>query len=152
LNEPIQVSADVIEKYSNIVDIVGKFKEFNPQMTDINAFQALIKMGMPIELSSLVCSTNSINTLSDKTDLAKFLKGQKLKTSNGPSMDDENTDMGESVVGYKVSSKTFLKENSSLSKTLKKVYETLSDQSKNTKELKESIYRSKKEYLNESSK
>ena len=115
-------------------------------MTDINAFQALIKMGMPIELASLVCSTNSINTLSDKTDLAKFLKGQKLKSSaqNAP----QDGEMGESVVGYRVSSKEFLKENHELHKLLKDVYEKLSG-AEQTVALKESVYSQKKVYMNE---
>ena len=146
LNEPVQVSADTVEKYASLVDTVAKFKEFNPNMTDINAFQALIKMGMPIELASLVCSTNSINTLSDKTDLAKFLKGQKLKSSaqNAP----QDGEMGESVVGYRVSSKEFLKENHELHKLLKDVYEKLSG-AEQTVALKESVYSQKKVYMNE---
>ena len=144
LNEPMQVSAETVEKYSGLIDIVSKFGEINPQMKDINKFQALIKMGMPIEIASLICSTNSINVLSDKTDLAKFLKGQKLKTSNGPS--EEDMGMGESV-GFKVSSKTFLKENYEFSKTLKQVYQKLHTE-KDTLDLKEAVYKSKKDYTN----
>lgn len=144
LNEPIQVSAETVEKYSGLIDIVGKFSEMNPQMKDINKFQALIKMGMPIEIASLICSTNSINVLSDKTDLARFLKGQKLKTSSGSSEEDMN--MGESV-GFKVSSKTFLKENYEFSKTLKQVYKKLHTE-RDTLELKEAVYKSKKDYTN----
>lgn len=147
LNEPIQISADTIEKYSNIVEIVGKFKEFNPQMTDVNAFQALIKMGMPIELASLVCSKNSINRLSDKSELAKFLKGQKLKTANSAPMEEPG--MNESVIGCKLSSKTFLSENASLRKALKNVYRTLSTTDR-MEDLKESVYGSKREHLSES--
>lgn len=144
LNEPVQVSADTVEKYAGLIDIVSKFRELNPKMTDINAYQALIKMGMPIELSQLICSTNSINTMSDKTDLAKFLKGQKLKTSSGPATNESDVDMGESVVGYRVSSKKFLKENYELHKTLKKVCEQI--RSEQSQQLNESIYCAKKVY------
>ena len=99
---------------------------------------------MPIELSQLICSTNSINTMSDKTDLAKFLKGQKLKTSTGPATNESDVDMGESVVGYRVSSKKFLKENYELHKMLKKVCEQI--RSEQSQQLNESIYCAKKVY------
>lgn len=144
LREPVQISADTIEKYSNLIDIVGKFRELNPKMTNINSFQALIKMGMPIELSSLICSTNSINELSDKTDLAKFLKGQKLKNNNGPENPESDVDMGESVVGCRVSSRTFLKENYELHKTLKKVYQQIKENTSDVMKLNESIFCQKK--------
>ena len=147
LNEPVQVSAEEIEKYSSIIDIVGKFKELNAEMTDINIFQSLIKMGMPTDLASLICSTNSINTLSDKTDLAKFLKGQKLKSGQASSSGDE-VDMGESVVGCKVSSKTFNKQNYELSKQLKQVYNKIKS-TDNVVDLKESVFGSKKEIVDD---
>lgn len=100
LNEPVQVPADVIEKYADISELLKSFIELNPAMTDINKFQFLVKMGMPNTLASLVLSKVSIAVLDNPDDLAKYLKDQSLKQKGvapieGPMGD--NPEFGESV-------------------------------------------------------
>ena len=48
-------------------------------MTNINAFQLLIKLGLPSDIASLICSTGSVSMLGDPTELANFMVNQKLK-------------------------------------------------------------------------
>lgn len=47
LNEPIQIPADILQKYSDIADLLKSFLELNAEMPDVNKFQFLIKLGMP---------------------------------------------------------------------------------------------------------
>ena len=146
LNEPIQVPADTIEKYNDIGELLKSLLELNPNMPDINKFQILIKLGLPQDLASLICSKVAINTLGNAEDLGKFLIGQKLKNNNlGTEMIDDEGDLGESV-SMTLNSKTFLAENYNLKKDLRKVY----DLSKTTKkELKESLFSSRFEEGND---
>jgi len=116
LNEAIQIPADTIEKYNDIGELLKSFIELNPQMPDINKFQFLLKMGLPTDLASLVCSKTSINVLDVPEDLGKFLLGQKIK--NGTKVTEEdNKKFGESVK-YSISSKTFVKQNPNLARDL----------------------------------
>jgi len=138
LNEPIQLSADVISKYSDIVELLKGFAEVNPNMPDINKFQLLIKMGLPLDFAQLICSKTSIASLNSPEDLARFLKNQKIKQKaavpgpegeEGEKGGDQDMSMmgmppmggvGESV-SYSVNSKTFLNENQDLQKMLKEM-------------------------------
>lgn len=110
LNEPIQIPADVIQKYGDISELLGSFSELNPNMPEINKFQFLVKMGMPVDLASLVCSNSAINVLTTEEDLGKFLQGQKLKNKQVPQLEES--------VSMTVNSKEFAKENYNLMQQL----------------------------------
>lgn len=139
LDEPIQISADTISKYSDIADLVKSFKEVNPNMTNINQFQILIKLGMPFDIANLICRNTSTNSLSAEEDLGKFLQDQKIKPENA---NVETDGMEESMT---VNNKHFLMENDYLAQKLayfRKVSTTSLDRS-----LKESILGCEKKVL-----
>lgn len=142
LNEPIQISADVISKYSDIADLVKSFKEVNPQMTNVNQFQLLVKLGMPTDIANLICRNTSISALDTQEDLGKFLKNQKVKQAG---MNTEEMDIDSVEESTAVESRTFLMENSYLNRELdrfRKITNTSLDRS-----LKESILTSQKKIL-----
>lgn len=137
LNEPIQISADVISKYSDIAELVKSFKEVNPQMTNINQFQLLVKLGMPTDIAMLICRNSSANELDNPEDLGKFLKNQKTKSQAMNQIPDE-----EGVEESTVSSKTFLMENDFLYRKLNYFYRQNNTSLDRT--LKESLLTSQK--------
>ena len=121
LNEPIQIPADVISKYNDIGELVKSLKELNPNMTNINTFQLLIKFGLPADIASLICSKSSVNLLGDETQLASFMINQKLKT---PGTQAGTAEPGmEECVKYSINSKEYLKENYLYNKYINKVIE-----------------------------
>ena len=122
LNEPIQVPADVISKYSDIADLLKSFKEVNPNMPSINAFQLLVKLGMPTDVSALILQNSATNTLTTPEDLSKFLNKQKVKQKG--SAVEEIPEEGGVEESISVSSKTFLLENTFLHRKLKEFRET----------------------------
>ena len=122
LNEPIQVPADVISKYSDIADLLKSFKEVNPNMPSINAFQLLVKLGMPTDVSALILQNSATNTLTTPEDLSKFLNKQKVKQKG--SAVEEIPGEGGVEESMSVSSKTFLMENTFLHRKLKEFRET----------------------------
>ena len=122
LNEPIQVPADVISKYSDIADLLKSFKEVNPNMPSINAFQLLVKLGMPTDVSALILQNSATNTLTTPEDLSKFLNKQKVKQKG--SAVEEIPEEGGVEESISVSSKTFLMENTFLHRKLKEFRET----------------------------
>ena len=112
LNEPVQISADVISKYSDIADLLKSFKEVNPQMTPTNQFQLLIKLGMPVDIANLICRNTSIFDIDSAEDLSKFLKDQKI--INAPGATAAADGMEESIklqVKDSLTGKVFLAEN-----------------------------------------
>lgn len=117
LNEPIQIPADVIQKYSDICELMKSFNELNPGMTNVNKFQFLVKMGLPADVASLVCSSNTINTMSTTDEISKFLLGQSVKTPGAITVPE----LGESVK-YSVKSSTYNKENPYNIKCLNELY------------------------------
>lgn len=139
LNEPIQIPADVIAKYNDVGELLKSLSEINPEMPDVNKFQFLVKMGMPIDIASLVISKSAINTMGTPEDLGKFLVGQKLKSQNTIPADPEL----EETVKYSVNSKQYLKENYNLSCNLRDFYDTMKGSM--DRSLKESLLLSKKE-------
>ena len=122
LNEPIQVPADVIDKYSDIADLLKSFKEVNPNMPNINAFQLLVKLGMPADVSALILQNSATNTLTTPEDLSKFLNKQKVKHKGSAA--EEIPEEGGVEESMSVSSKTFLMENTFLHHKLKEFRET----------------------------
>ena len=140
LNEPIQIPADVISKYSDIADLLKSFKEVNPQMPDINAYQLLVKLGMPSDISALILQNSAVNALGTPEDLAKFLAKQKVKQKGGAVADDEGVEESTSA-----SSKTFLLENSFLHRKLKEFHKT--NTTSTDRSLKESILLPEKKIL-----
>ncbi len=114
LNEPIQIPADILQKYSDIADLLKSFLELNAEMPDVNKFQFLIKLGMPTDLASLICSKVSINTLPNGEDLGKFLIGQKIRQ---PGMVQDNPELEEQVT-YSVTSREFLNQRADLKRLL----------------------------------
>jgi len=117
LNEPIQIPADVIQKYSDICELMKSFNELNPGMTNVNKFQFLVKMGLPADVASLVCSSNTINTMSTTDEISKFLLGQSVKAPGAITAPE----LGESVK-YSVKSSTYNKENPYNIKCLNELY------------------------------
>ena len=136
LNEPIQISADVISKYSDIADLVKSFKEVNPAMTTVNQFQLLVKLGMPMDVANLICRNTSESELDVPEDLGKFLKNQKIK-QKATEIPDENVEESMNTI----SNKTFLMENQDLVMNLKRFL--TSNASTTDRSLKESLLCSK---------
>jgi len=141
LNEPIQIPADVIQKYNDIGELLKSLMELNPAMTTVNKYQVLIKLGLPADIASLICSNTSINVLGTSTDeLANFLNGQKVKD---PSKFISDSELGESVK-YRVKSDNYNKENVYQTKLLKEVYENITSRDMTLKESVTLIYQSEK--------
>ena len=143
LNEPIQIPADTIAKYNDIAELLGVFRELNPEMPVINQYQFLIKMGMPQDVASLALSKTAINALDTPDVLAKFLLNQKTKEPGMLPPPDEMEGVGEAVA-YKLTSKQYLKENYELGKQLKEFNDTM--RTSLDKSLKESLLISKRKY------
>lgn len=142
LNESIQIPADVIAKYNDICELLKSLSDLNNEMTDINKFQFLIKMGMPVDIASLIISKVSINTLDSPEELGKFLTGQKLKSKTAlPAPELEET------VAYSVTSKQYLKENYADAKGLQIMFNTMTTSL--DRSLKEAVLKSEKKYLKE---
>ena len=143
LNEPVQISADVISKYSDIADLLKSFKEVNPQMTPTNQFQLLIKLGMPVDIANLICRNTSVFDIDSAEDLSKFLKDQKI--INAPGATAAADGMEESIklqVKDSFTGKVILAENYYLALKLQQFCE---ENRKNTdRALKESLLSSKK--------
>ena len=142
LNEPIQIPADVISKYSDIADLVKSFKEVNPKMTNINQFQILVKLGMPSDLAELICKNTSVNELSNNEDLGKFLKGQKIKQGSNSASEEDNMEENTKAI---TSSKVFLMENDFLARKLAYFHKT--NNTTMDRSLKESLLGSEKKIL-----
>lgn len=148
LNEAIQIPADVIEKYNDIGELLKSFIELNPEMPDINKFQFLLKMGLPTDIASLVCSKVAINSLGVPEDLGRFLVGQKVKDKKMVKPAD-NEKFGESVK-YSINSKTFRKQYPSLFRNLTDMYSDMHSDKKAI--LVESCLKSKPAKLKEDGK
>lgn len=139
MNEPIQLSSDDFEKYKGIMEFVATLLEMNPEMTNINKFQLLIKLGLPSEIATLACANESTNVLGNPDELVKFLSGKKLKPS-APALPNDDTGM-EECVKHRITSKVFLNENYSLGKSLVELNHYLRTETKS--DLKESLLKSK---------
>lgn len=142
LSEPIQIPADVIAKYNDICELLKSLSDLNNEMTDINKFQFLVKMGMPVDVASLIISKVSINTLDSSEDLGKFLTGQKLKSKTAAPVPEL-----EETVAYSVTSKQYLKENYADAKGLQTMFNTMTTSL--DRSLKEAVLKSEKKYLTE---
>ena len=139
LTEPIQIPADVIAKYNDICELLKSLGDLNNEMTDVNKFQFLVKMGMPVDIASLIISKVSINTLDSSEELGKFLTGQKLKSKTAlPAPELEET------VAYSVTSKQYLKENYADAKGLQIMFNTMTTSL--DRSLKEAVLKSEKKY------
>lgn len=139
LTEPIQIPADVIAKYNDICELLKSLGDLNNEMTDVNKFQFLVKMGMPVDIASLIISKVSINTLDSPEELGKFLTGQKLKSKTAlPAPELEET------VAYSVTSKQYLKENYADAKGLQIMFNTMTTSL--DRSLKEAVLKSEKKY------
>jgi len=147
LNEPIQISADVISKYSDIAELVKSFKEVNPQMTNVNQYQLLVKLGMPTDIAQLICRNTTTANLDTPEDLGSFLKNQKVKQKASTEEMPEEGGVEESA---SLSNKQFLMENQYIQRKLQEFIKT-----KNTtldRSLKESLLSSEKKILTEDGK
>ena len=140
LNEPIQIPADIIQKYSDISELLKSFMELNPNMQTVNKFQFLVKLGLPADVASLVCSNSSINVMKTNDELVKFLDGQKVKDPNAIVA---SPDLGESVK-YKVTSGIYHKENPYQTKVLTEVSKVICSRDMDLKESADLIYKSGK--------
>ena len=153
LNEPCMVDSSTLEKYKDVAELVKSFAELNPQMTDINKYQAMVQLGIPSNIACLVSATSSINQSCHIEDLAKFLKGQKVKKQSEASSEESMDDLlaTEESAKIKLNSKEYFAENYDLSKSLMEFNRVFRTSVSGTadRELKESMLRSKKVSANE---
>lgn len=120
LNQPIQISADTLDKYSNISDLLKNLQELNPSMPNVNKFQLLLKLGLDPVISRLVCSDTAINTMNDDVEeLAAFLKGQKVTLNKKQQAAIEEY---QEAACYELSSKQYLRENVYVARMLNDFY------------------------------
>lgn len=145
LNEPIQVPADVIQKYSDINELLKSCLELNSSMPVINQFQFLVKMGVPSDVAGLICSNVPIVSPGMPEELANFLLGQKTKSGQ---LSVASAPELEEAVEMKLSSKDFLKTNVNLHKMLKEVSKIIRSPDM---ELKESCLKSENVIIESSS-
>ena len=145
LNEPIQVPADVIQKYSDINELLKSCLELNSSMPVINQFQFLVKMGVPSDVAGLICSNVPIVSPGMPEELANFLLGQKTKSGQ---LSTASVPELEEAVEMKLSSKDFLKTNVNLHKMLKEVSKIIRS---TDMELKESCLKSENVIIESSS-
>ena len=148
LNEPVQISADVISKYSDIADLLKSFKEVNPQMTPTNQFQLLVKLGMPTDIAGLIMRNTSSMDLDSAEDLGKFLHKQKIKNTDGPTVPTEDG-VEESTITGEITSKVFLMENDYLARELSRFSKAYRGTDRS---LKEEILSPKKKIITEDAK
>ena len=140
MNEPIQLPTEVFDKYKGICDVVGAIVEGNPEITNVNKFQLFVKLGLPVDIATLACSSESVNVLGNNEDLVKFLNGKKIKNKSLAAPQPEE-DMAENST--KLSSKVFLAENYNHGKKLKEFNDTF--RKTTDRSLKESLLRSTKQ-------
>ena len=113
LNKPIQISADTLEKYGAISDLVKNLADLNEAMPTVNKFQLLIKLGLDPDIAKLVCSNVNVDVMSDDSAaLASFLDKQRATI---PEIYKES-------VGLEISSRKHLEENYDIKETLKDFY------------------------------
>lgn len=150
LNEPIQVPADIIQKYSDITELLGAFMNINNNMPNINKYQFLVKMGMPADLSALLVSTTPIPGIVSSEELGKFLINQKSKNPELPAPqqqeDKDNPVFGEAKK-MTYTSKQFLIEHQEIASQLKEVREIITI--KKDKLLQEKVLFGQKKALTE---
>lgn len=146
LNKPIQISNDLIAKYNDIIQLIGNVQEvINPKMTNINRYQLLVEMGIPVNAARLMCSKSSISTLENAADLKKFMLGQKEQEPQSVEQIPDAGSMEECTkVDVMKTSKQFLKENVDLAEDLNDFYNIIKSESKSGKKsLHESLIKPK---------
>lgn len=118
LSQPIQIAADTLEKYGAIVDLFKAFRELNENISEVNQFQILIKLGLDPDLAQLICANTNKNAMKDDDlTLAQFLKKQKASIIN-------------EKVDVQMSSKKHLDTDLDRKKALKEFYEKLTSTQK----------------------
>ena len=123
LNKPIQISADTLEKYGAISDLVKNLADLNEAMPTVNKFQLLIKLGLDPDVAKLVCSNVNVDVMGDDSaTLASFLDKQRATI---PEIYKES-------VALEISSKKHLEENYDIKETLKDFYKSTKLSSKIT--------------------
>ena len=150
LNKPIQISNDLIAKYNDIIQLVGNIQEvINNEMTNINKYQLLVEMGIPVNAARLMCSKSSISVLQNASDLKKFMLGQKEKEPGsveqiGKKVYEKHLlqdtinikeELEEECTKIEMikTSKQFLSENIDLADNLKEFHDTIKSESKTGK-------------------
>jgi len=146
LNKPIQISNDLIAKYNDIIQLVGNMREaINPSITNINQYQILVELGIPVNVARLMCSKSSISVLQNSADLKKFLLGQKEVEPTPEAIPDAGSIEECTKVDMIGTSKQYLKENYELSEDLKDFYDAIKKENPNInrRTLQESLLKPK---------
>lgn len=126
LNKPIQISNDLIGKYNDIIGLVANIQEgINNNMTNINRYQLLVELGVPVNISRLICSKSSISVLQNSNELKTFMLGQKTEEPNMDKIPDAGAVEECTRVDMVGTSKKFLNENYDLAINLKELYDTI---------------------------
>lgn len=142
LNEPVQILSEVMERYKDSVEFLMLAKEANPQLTTINSYQILTKLGIPNDIAALIMSNTNINTSTNVEDLAGFISKQRVSLRNNKAIKNDE-DVEESIIsGISSESKVFLNENSALKEQLNEVHSILKSKQGN-RSLKESLLKPK---------
>lgn len=93
LERPVQLSADLIARYKDIIDLVAEFDNVKPEgsepMSLINKYELYTRLGMPEEIAHLACSTVPVVLDSNDDKLKAFLVGQIVKPAGAESSEDD---------------------------------------------------------------
>ena len=144
LNKPIQISNDLIAKYNDIIQLVGNIQEvINNKMTNINKYQLLVEMGIPVNAARLMCSKSSISVLQNASDLKKFMLGQKEQEPSEESIPDAGSIEECIKVDITKNSKQFLKENVGLAEDFEDFYKIVKENKNGKRQLQESLLKPK---------
>ena len=103
-------------------------------MTNINRYQLLVEMGIPVNAARLMCSKSSISTLENASDLKKFMLGQKEQEPQSVEQIPDAGSMEECTkVDIRKDSKQFLKENVELAEEFVDFYKAVKADNKSGK-------------------
>jgi hypothetical protein len=129
INKPIEISGDLIAKYTDTIALLQTIKEANQGITKINMYQLAVEFGLPNKIAKLIFSPVNINVLQNQEDLKTFLIGQEVTVKQDDTKLPKYESFKQVETAFSLSSKEYLKHDYKLSKTLKEMCTSINDKS-----------------------